>query len=53
LSLNLRKNNISSFFTKIGTKLKLKTNIETKLNHFDVAQLWRDICKQILKTLKN
>jgi len=35
LSVNLRMNNIASFFTKIETKLKLKTNIGTKLSHFD------------------
>jgi len=27
--------NIASFFTKNGTKLKLKSNIGTKLIHFD------------------
>jgi len=32
LSLNLRSDNIAR---EIGTKLKLKTNLGIKLNHFD------------------
>jgi len=43
-------------FTKIGTKLKLKTNIGTKLNHFDMwhnCEVTRVNTKKILKKSKN
>jgi len=36
-------------FTKIGTKLKLKTNIGTKLNHFD---MWHNCEVTRVKTKK-
>jgi len=44
LSLNLRRDNIASFFTKNETKLKLKTNIGTKLNHFDMWHNYEVTC---------
>jgi len=36
LNINLKRDNIASFLQKVGTKLKLKTKIGTKLNNFDM-----------------
>jgi len=41
-----------SFFTKIGTKLKLKTNKGTKLNHFDTWHNCEVTCVKNSKIFK-
>jgi len=49
LSVNLRRDNIVPFLQKIETKLKLKSNTETKLSHFDT---WHN-CEVTRVKIKN